>query len=300
MSQPESQRVLELLGGALLESAYLPFAVRHAARIGIRVDGFRFLLESEGEDGDVSLTARAAEEELSPDDWVDLDVAALEALAAGKPPTGIAVMRANASEKASTAEPRDPRVDQLIEKAFMPRPYPLADRLELIYPALFGFETPERLWHSPQSGLEVLTFAGPPTIAASLGLSTPGAFTTAASYAEDDAPAGAGYELAVRTSDLQVLNEFVGWVRYVEHRQTNLLPGEWLEYAGGKGIAGTDYIGFVVDRPQSLPPYFPVADREAYWHVLIPVTVAELAFAKEYGVLKLVEQLGEQSPERLL
>jgi hypothetical protein len=178
-------------------------------------------------------------------------------------------------------------VERLILRCFEVPPFPFDDREELIYPALFGFDpAPKVLWDN-QSLLRVLSYSAH---SVSSGLSEPWSRNPAPMYA--DSPAGAGYELVVKSSDSKVTNAFKNWVKYLDGGGDAIVPGNWLEYAEGKTIPETDIAGFLVVRPKEIPEAFPTGEGQVHWHQLIPVTATVLSEAKRTSVLRAAESVG--------
>ena len=189
-----------------------------------------------------------------------------------------------------------PRVEQILIRCFQVPPFPIDDREELIYPALFDFSPPQIVWQSQRNPLRVLHYGNPSRDASfcvSSGLSDPWVWQRAEIY--DERVSGAGYELVIKTSDPAVIGEFSSWVEYIEQSGAHILPGNWLEYKEGKLIPGTNVAGFLVVRPTTFLAHFPVGALTAHWHSLIPVSSTQLDLAKRTDVFQVANLVTENS-----
>lgn len=286
----KSSLVGGLLSQLLSRAAYVYFLARHVAQVGVRVDGVVMLLDLNARTGEVSVTLCELEDQARPTLWVECALSELESAARdGTSVTGLVIRTGPMGQVVH------PRAEQLLIRCFQAPPYPIDDREELIYPALFGFEPPRIVWESRQTLLRVLHYedsASGSSFCVSSGLSEPWAWQPAEIY--DQGVSGAGYELVVKTLEPAVVKEFSGWVQYVEQSESHLLPGNWLEYEAGKLIPGTNLAGFLVVKPTSFLPDFPVGSSNAHWHSLVPVSLAQLDHAKRSDVFQVAEMVEDK------
>jgi hypothetical protein len=242
--------------------------------------------------GDVAVTVAEDGRPSSPGFHVDIDLARVREAVTAQRSLQEVVVRTGPS-----GTNLHPRIERLLLRCFDVPPYPLDDRDELIYPALFGFDESLTLWRSARSMLRVVRFQRASTALAnpcvSTGLSEPWVWQPAEIY---KCPvAGAGYELVVLNADQLLASEFSAWVRYVEESHAHILPGNWLEYDKGQSIPGTNVAGFLVVRPERVPESFPVGDSVAYWHELIPVGASALQKAKATDVFQVAAEVRRAS-----
>lgn len=274
-----------LVGSVLSRGEYLPFLARHVQQIGIRVGHDVLVLSLDANSGNVSLQVSDASLDLRPIFWVECDELSIESALRNR--TNVSGLRIRTGPMGQVVHPR---IEQLILRCFQPPPYPADDREELIYPALFGFVSPTIRWQSSQGMLKVLQYTDQNgTFCVSSGFSDPWAFKAAEIY--DHSASGAGYELVIKESHPRIVSEFVQWVQYVQNSGSDILPGNWLEYEEGKDIPGTNVAGFLVIRPNSFRPQFPVGSWQAFWHLLVSVSSSQLSLAKRTDVFSVASQL---------
>lgn len=273
-----------LLAEVLKRSDYTGLAARRIRNVEIHVDREVFLLDLDAASRKV--TVQPIESTSQADSRVDCEGRDLaNALAGG---CNVAELTIRTGPEGQVVHPR---VERLLLRCFECPPFPIDDREELILPALFGFEPPQLRWESQQNLLRVLQYqdARSGSFVVSSGLSEPWAWRPAEIY--DESVSGAGYELVVKTNDPRIAGEFTGWLKYIERSESHILPGNWLEFEGGATIPGTDVAGFLVVRPLSFLPDFPVGGLRAYWHQLLPVDTAQLEAAKRISVFAVAESI---------
>jgi len=274
-----------LLAQLLSNSAYTRFLARHVSVVGVRIEDLVFILELDSESGEVSLRLGQGND-CSPVFWVTLKIEALEA--AINQSKGIREITIVTGVMGQVVHPR---VEQILIRCFEFPPYPKPDREDLIFPALFGFESPHVVWESKQSGLRVLRYRNSigTEHCVSSGFSESNQWKPADIY--NEGVSGAGYELFIKVSDPRVISEFVSWVKYVEETKSHLLPGNWLEYQSGKLIPNTNIAGFLIFLSASFEPEFPVEGSVAYFHKLLPVDASQLDLARRTQVLQVAERI---------
>lgn len=272
----------EMLSCILGRSPYPILVFRHIRQLGIHVGDNAFSFTIEGR----TATLKVVDGKFAEPDmpfWLELDVGILES-----------ALRESSSVQPATVQTGrdgltcDPRIMRLLLRCLEVPPFPLDDREELIYPALFGFAEPQIVWESNESLLRVLRF-GESGFVVSSGFTEPWSFEPAEIY--KDGCAGAGYELLLKCSNPALIEEFTDWVRYVERTQQHLLPGNWLELEGGVSIPNTDFYGFIVVEASITPSDFIVGDARATLHQLLPVTADQLRAAKAGKVFQVAEEL---------
>jgi hypothetical protein len=275
----------ELLAQLLSHSPYTYFLSRHVDRVGVRVDGVTMLVALDAQSGEVSL--QVCDDHVRPVFWVACSFSSLKS--AVDQGHGVNDLTIRTGPMGQVVHPR---VEQILLRCFQASPFPIDDREELIYPALFGFSPPRIVWQSQRNLLRVLHYVASNGVSfcVSSGLSEPWAWQPAEIY--DEKVSGAGYELVVKTSESAVIDEFSSWVQYIEQSGAHLLPGNWLEYKEGKKIPGTNIAGFLVVRPTTFIDHFPVGELTAHWHSLVPASPTQLDLAKRtdvFQVARLVE-----------
>jgi hypothetical protein len=297
LNQEQSDRFAEAIHSALAKSDYFPFLFRAASEIGIKLDNKAMLVKFDPANEKMTIDCDVDDRECSPELWVHLSDDDILGRMYGNDHIGR--IRITTSERGQVVHPT---VDRLLYSCLAATsPYPLTDREELVYGALFGFEEPQVLWASETSSARALRIRRPSTgqiTLVSSGFSDP---DRESAPGRDRANAsGFGYELVmmIASPDESLEREFCVWVEYVETTGKHLLLGQYLEYEE-RFIPGTQLGGFIVVPPESIPPLFPVADGEAAWHLLLGVTPQELKEAKEHDVSRLADLLSENGIEDL-
>lgn len=283
----DSNLLGSLISKVLMQGAHLEFLQCQIGHLGIRIEQASFVLDLSGNSGEFALKPATESDSYRCPLWVELNRSQLESAANTKSSVQGVVL--HTGEKGQVVHPR---VEQLVLRCFEAPPFPLDDREELIYGAIFGFTDPVLIWESSESLLRVLSFSPPrgrPCVVVSSGLSEPWALEPAEIYPEN--ASGAGYELMIETSNEIVGREFASWVRYVEQTNQHILPGNWLEFENEAGIPGLDIFGFIVVTPVDVPSGFPVGDALVKWHELIPVNKAQLITAKNSDVFSVAEKI---------
>ena len=297
MSLRSRDATAEAIHATLTNSDYFPYLFRTANMIGFRFDEeamvVSFDLAREAMDLDYFPDYR----QCSPELWVilsetDLQEAAQESL----PLRGVKL------ETSDEGQVLHPTVERILLRCLSGSPpYPLEDRDELVYGALFGFEDPDIVWISEAADVEVQRFVLPTSgqiALATSGLSDPGRVARGASDDSDRHPSGYELLILLESSNDILERQFCGWVEYQESTGKSLLLGQYLGYDEG-AIPGTGLGGFLIVPPESFPPTFPVVDGRADWHLFLGVTPEELEEAKEHGVSTVTDLLAQNSIEDL-
>lgn len=291
MSLRSRDATAEAIHAILTNSDYFPYLFRTANMIGFRIEEEAMVVSFDFAQEEMDLDYYPDYRECSPELWVVLSEAdLLQAAQENLPLRGV---RLETSEKGQVL---NPTIDRILLRCLSGRPpYPVEDRDELVYGALFGFEDPDILWISQDADVEVQRFLQPTSEQIALvtsGLSDPDRVAPSAN-GESESHVSC-YELVILLESANDILErqFCGWVEYRVSTGKHLLLGQYLEYDEG-AIPGTDLGGFLIVPPESLPPSFPVVDTQADWHLFLGVTPRELEEAKVRSVSTVAELLAQ-------
>ncbi len=188
-----TSQVGDLLSQLFSRSPYTYFLGRHVSQVGLRVGAVAMLLNLNDQSDEVSLQAYVPDR-ACPTFWGECNLAALElAVKEGRSVSDVVI---RTGPKGQVVHPR---VEQILLRCFQVPPFPINDREDLIYPALFCFSTPLNVRDSKTILLRVLQYSSPHTsFSASSGLSDPSAWQPAEIY--DEHVSGAGYEVVMKSS----------------------------------------------------------------------------------------------------
>lgn len=274
----------ELLAKILERTEFPYFVLRLAPYVEIVVDEASLLLVWDVLEGEPLLAMK------SPGDPVEVSVR-VEMTRANL----IKAIRTRGEVKGLVVEPGVPgkrlpnTIKCLAERCFAVPPFDCTDRDELVYPALFGTTTRQQVWESPTGSIRVFCYpiAGEGKVhCVSSGLSN-----CLMQYGTGSGKDPVGYELIAILDSIESVQEFCSWVSYLVQGGSDILPDERLICRSGQTIPGTEYAGFLVTRPHTVLPCFPVGSRLASWHYLVPATQAELRAAEHEGTEKIVRSL---------
>ncbi|WP_297429689.1 suppressor of fused domain protein [Clostridium sp.] len=106
---------------------------------------------------------------------------------------------------------------------------------------------------------------------------------------------GYGYELLMfaKEDDLELIREFIDWVKYIDDTGNHIYQGQYLEYGEGIKIKGTDVAGFIILNPLRFPYTIPVSDGFGTLNMFVGVTQKELQFAKQTDIYQVADKLSE-------
>jgi hypothetical protein len=266
-----------VLSDVVNRSGYLCLLAIHAQRVGVHVDGETFLLNVADGQASVSPQGQSGDRGDGPVCWLRCSRSALESARNSGAKIADLIVAPGA-----TATAVHPILEKLLRRCFETPPFPLDDREELIYPALFGFESaPAVFWESRQNVLKVLRYG---SRLVTSGLSEPW-FRKPQLFSSENV-SGTGYELLTDSTDRKAANEFVSWVEYVERGGDDIALGNWLEFDAIESIPKAETSGFLVVPPRDMAPQFPVGSSHAYWHQLLPISGLELTAAKCHSAFK--------------
>lgn len=273
-----------LLAQVLARTPYPEFLFLHVPQVGIVVDDVSFLFSIELETGAARLRV-LGEDGDDPAPPLQIRVRSSELERAAESGRAVEVLEVRSAPQGRMWHPA---LELAAVRSFGHSPFPLSDREELVYSLMFGAEPPAEIWRSKRTSTRVLYYSGT-NVAVSSGLTDP--LSASQESQAGDKPADAGYELLLQSSVGAVVREFASWVQYTEETGEPLLPGNWLEYEGGRSIPGTNVSGFLIVPSSAAPRWFPVGGGLACWHEALPVDQAQLQRAKSEGVLNVAAEL---------
>jgi len=101
---------------------------------------------------------------------------------------------------------------------------------------------------------------------------------------EEGKISGYGYELLMfaKQDDLELVREFVDWVKHVDDSGSHIYQGQYLEYGEGVTIQGTNMAGFIILNPLGFPYTIPVSNGGGTLSMFVGVTQKEIMFLDEY------------------
>ncbi|MBI1424432.1 MAG: hypothetical protein GC149_13390 [Gammaproteobacteria bacterium] len=191
----------------------------------------------------------------------------------------------------TTNPPRVPLNLQLLALRFFQqsfdKKYPLSDREELIYRALFAFKDPEVLWVSNE-GVKALRYPEALKgydVYVSSGFSNP-SMKPAALQSEQYKIMGYGYELMLfaEPSAHFLRDIFKHNVQYICETKKHIMRDHWVRFDKTFPYHTQDLAGLVTVTPTWIPQYFPLQTGVVYWNLLVGVNETELGIAEKCGV----------------
>lgn len=284
--QDTLERILE-------RSPYFEFLCRHIASIGFKFPDCSEVVLLAGKQGQrtplaemlglsssnigiVDIQSVEQTDESAAEIWVEFDESEWMELA--EKGTPVSKMRISATGI-------HPRIETMVQRIFFPlaEGYPLADRIELIYGSMFGFQEPQWVWKSERKDLFVLKYErvyNGLDAYITAGFTNPELGRSAIEF-EDRPVSGYGYELMIlaEPEDTVYRKELIGWANHVVETGKHIYPGEYLSYKEER-IAGTDLGGFIVVPPIDFPEIIPVGAGYGRLNLLLGVTAQELNIAK--------------------
>jgi len=175
---------------------------------------------------------------------------------------------------------------RLFQKSFNKK-FPISDREELIYPALFDYKDPDLLWESA-GGVRALCYPGGYEgldVYVSSGFSNP-EMKPAALKSEDYKIMGYGYELILFAKpEAKYLRDiFIYAVQNICETKHHIMRDHWVKFEEGFPLETGGLAGLVCVTPTWVPEYFPLQNGVVYWNLLVGVGAEELAIAENQGV----------------
>jgi hypothetical protein len=290
----DSSPFIVAISGILNRSPYFPLAFVHLHRIGLRIDGQRFIANFDHQQQKTRIVGPLAEGVWRPPMWVELEGAELLRFAHdGEPMSRLVITDPECGQVVY------PELKRLVELCFTDvqrQPATPADR-ERVYGAFFSFadcfvysqsEDPPPLralcFHEGLPGKRVYVSSGFSDADAPVpvGVSPPAGSS------------GRGYELMLvcEESDAELFGGyFVSFLRYSHENGLDFGLKRWFPDVRG-GIPGTVVRGFTVVQPVGWTlTSFPVGKGSAEWRLLLGITAKEDEFAAQHGLTALREKL---------
>lgn len=274
-------------------SPYLPLLMRADAVFGVHLGDGGLVVSLDGTRETVTYDDVAEDADIALPYFIEIADAEIVALA--EDPVHLPRFEIHADPTAHRA------ASALLTRLFWPRAADVVrDREEVIYPAIFGVARPAVTLEIETLPVRIHAYLGAfgdNTAYVTSGLSAPD-IGEPAFVCDGASLSGFGYELAlIAEPDADVLrDQFVAWVRRLCRTKDHYLRGNWLEYAEGL-LPGTGLGGFLVVPPVSFVGEFPLGDKQAFWHVLLPATPEEIAYAKQTDVLEVAQRIFEAGYE---
>jgi len=175
---------------------------------------------------------------------------------------------------------------RLFQKSF-DKKYPITDREDLIYHALFSFKEPEVLWKS-KGGVKALLYPEAHEgydVYVSSGFSNP-SMKPAALESDDFKIMGYGYELIMFAKPTATLMRdiFIYAVQSICETKHHIMRDHWVRFDKGFPYETGGLAGLVAVTPTWVPEYFPLQSGVVYWNLLVGVNEKELKIAEKKGV----------------
>lgn len=192
------------------------------------------------------------------------------------------------------------KYEKLIQRIFMYSAvdkYPIEDVLDLIYCSMFKFKEGRVVWRSNNKELYVLRYLNvfdDINVYITYGFSSP-ALKPSKLQLNEEKISGYGYELVLfaKSDDIEVVKEYIDWVKYVDDTGYHIYQGQYLEYGEGVKIPNTNISGFLILNPIGLPYVMPVYDGVATFNMFFGVTEEELIGAKQKGIYEVAMKLND-------
>ncbi|MBU3185941.1 suppressor of fused domain protein [Clostridium estertheticum] len=290
-----SRNTVEELKKVMDKSPYFEYLYRNISIIGFNIinDNYNVLLIYK--DNNISIEVAEKSSDIEPELWVEIDANELEELAVkNKPLTKFKIYTSNRGQILNE------KIETIIQRMFMPpkdNKYPLEDIINLVYGGLLEFQEPRVAWRSDKKQLYVLKYKN---IFDGLDLYITYGFTSpdlqpSALKLEQGKISGYGYELLMfaKQDDLELIKEFVDWVKGVDDTGNHIYQGQYLEYGEGVTIPGTDIAGFIILNPMGFPYTIPVSDGFGALNMFVGVTEKELKVVKQSDIYKVAQNLLE-------
>lgn len=285
---------VEILRKVMSRSPYFEYLYRNINMIGFNLDNNKNILFTR-EGNNLSIKKIEKENNIEPELWIEIDVNELDEFE--KNDKQLTKLKIYTSNKGTIL---NQKVETLIQRIFMPpkdKKYPLEDTIELVYGGLLGFQEPRVAWRSEKRQLYVLKYKN---VLNELDLYITYGFTSpelepSALKLEAGKISGYGYELLMfaKQDDLELVREFVDWVKYVDDTGSHIYQGQYLEYGEGVTIKGTNVAGFIILNPLGFPYTIPVIDGFGTLNMFVGVTEKELKVAKQSDIYEVAGKLSE-------
>lgn len=286
---------VDILKKVMSGSPYFEYLYRNIKIIGFNLDNSNENILFTREGNNLSINKIEKESNIEPDLWVEIDINELEEFE--KNNNLLTKLKIYTSSRGAVV---DPKVETIIQRIFMPpkdKKYPLEDIIELVYGGMLGFQEPRVAWRSEKKGLYVLKYKN---VFNNLDLYITYGFTSpelepSALKLREGKISGYGYELLMfaKEDDLELIREFIDWVKYIDDTGNHIYQGQYLEYGEGVKIKGTDVAGFIILNPLGFPYIVPVSDGFGTLNMFVGVTQKELHLAKQTDIYQVADKLSE-------
>lgn len=97
--------------------------------------------------------------------------------------------------------------------------------------------------------------------------------------------------MLAKQDDMEVVKEFISWVKYIDDTGKHIYQGQYLEYDEGVTIKGTNVAGFIILNPLGFPYTMPIYDGFATLNLFVGLTDKELKLAKQSDIYKVAQKL---------
>lgn len=168
------------------------------------------------------------------------------------------------------------------------------EAIEIIYPSLFIDGDPVTVYTVDTPHVSVLQYRNVwdnKNVYVSNGLTNFGLHDDTTSHLYNSTKfAGYGYELIfVTTLDWTstIVQRFLRVVEYTVLERMHFFPNEIINI----DIDDNRYVGFFVKEPKSFPLEFPITDKKAIFHLVVPITASERIQARSLGPDKFKSEL---------
>ncbi len=280
--------VVESLGHAIKRSDYRALLARGVTALGFLADDEAVILRSDPETMRMKFEPCASIRDAKVQAWAVVDKRKLLAL------DERASLPIEMRPAGSTPVPT--KLARLVQRTFQAPGFeaPLTERRDLVYATMFGDDV-SVLLGSKSGTLEVLRYRNGLRgldVAVTSGISNPERAPTEFFRNLDPRAMGAGYELIAlcEPGDTRVSDQLGAMVRVSASRAEHLLPSEWV-WLNGECLADSDIGGFLILAPTTFPEVFPVGNGLAHFTLLLPVTMAEVQYARRTRVLEVAKLL---------
>jgi len=286
---------VDILKKVMSRSPYFEYLYRNINMIGFNLDNSNDNILFTREGKNLSIKKIEKESNVEPELWIEIDVNELDEFEKNyKPLTNLKIYTA---DKGSIL---DEKVETIIQRIFMPpkdNKYPIEDIIELVYGGLLGFQEPRVAWRSEKKQLYVLKYKNAFNdldLYITYGFTSPGLEPSALKLEEGNI-SGYGYELLMfaKQDDLELVREFVDWVKHVDDSGSHIYQGQYLEYGEGVTIKGTDVSGFIILNPLGFPYTIPVSNGVGTLNMFVGVTQRELEIAKQADIYEVADKLSK-------
>jgi len=286
---------VEILKRVMSRSPYFEYLYRNINMIGFNIDNSRNNILFTKEGNNLSIKKIEKDSNIQPELWVEIDANELKKLE--KKYKSLTKLKIYTSSKGNVLHPK---VETIIQRIFMPpknNKYPIEDVIELVYGGLVGFQEPRVVWRSEKKQLYVLKYKNALNeldLYITYGFTSP-QLEPSALKLEAGKISGYGYELLMfaQEDDVELIKEFIDWVKYVDDTGSHIYQGQYLEYGEGVTIKGTNVAGFIILNPLGYPYTIPVSDGFGTLNMFVGVTQKELQVSKQIDIYEVADKLSE-------